>query len=257
MKQFIQPATEVSTFVKRIVLLEDDRNIDHSLPFFASGYPGIVFSETDEAMLLQPFNKLLSNFFLFGQTIEPIQIQIRGAYKMVVFQLYPFATRLLLGIDPATINDACVDLTEVAYVDTKGTIEALDHATPDRRIALMSEYVLALIRHSSRQPDNSIKLAISTILKAKGAIRVRDLRERLFITERTFERRFASEIGVTPKQFSRIIQFRSSLAQIEETDYASLTAIAYDNGFSDQSHFIKAFRQFTGATPKEWLSRVD
>ncbi len=35
-----------------------------------------------------------------------------------------------------------------------------------------------------------------------------------------------------------------------DADYASLTDIGFDSGFSDQSHFIRSFKKYTGKTPK-------
>ena len=72
----------------------------------------------------------------------------------------------------------------------------------------------------------------------------------LKLNERTLERRFLNEVGLSPKQFSKIIQFQLSLEQLTLKDFTKLTDIVYENGFADQSHFIKVFKAFTGKTPK-------
>ncbi|GAA5023839.1 hypothetical protein GCM10011506_06970 [Marivirga lumbricoides] len=252
----IEKDSRIAPFIKEIILLESDRCFDHKLPFYADGYPGIMYSETDSGVRLLPANKTLPIFFLYGQTIEPIELQIKGAYKLIVFQLYPFATRLLLGINPKDINDECYDLANVKNVDTKATISQLIIENTNKQIQIISDYVLELVKNSSVNPDNAIKLAVSTIINTRGVLLIKELRKHLFITERTFERRFAKEIGVTPKQFANIIQFSFSLNQIKESDYTSFTNIAYENGFADQSHFIRTFKKFTGATPKEMLPKI-
>jgi AraC-like DNA-binding protein len=35
--------------------------------------------------------------------------------------------------------------------------------------------------------------------------------------------------------------------------FNNLTDIAYDNGFADQSHFIRSFKEFTQITPNDYL----
>jgi len=252
----IERDNRITPFIKEIYLLESSNNCDHKLPFYADGYPGIMYSETQVAIKLLPINKLLPNYFLYGQTIEPIELEIQGAYKLIVFQLYPFATRLLLGINPKEINDACYDLMQIKDIQTDKTISCLIKENTKKQIEIISDYILELVKKSSSNLDNSIKLAISTIIDSKGKIQIRQLREQLFITERTFERRFRKEIGVTPKQFAKIIQFSFSLNQIQESDYNELTDIAYDNGFADQSHFIRSFKKYTGETPREVLSKM-
>ncbi len=71
------------------------------------------------------------------------------------------------------------------------------------------------------------------------------------MTERTMERRFTAAVGVTPKQFARIVQFQSSLNHLSDATHARLVDAAYTYGFADQSHFIRTFKRYTGRTPSE------
>jgi len=254
--KIIEKDNRITPFIKEIFLLENDSSLQHNLPFYADGYPGIMYSETQDGVLMLPVNKILPNFFLYGQTIEPVELQIKGKYKIIVFQLYPFATRLLLGIDPKEINDECYDLSQVKSIDTRQTVSQIVLTNTDKQIQIIADYILELVKYSSIDTDNSIKLAVSTIINTKGTLQIKQLREQLFITERTFERRFTKEIGVTPKQFAKIVQFSFSINQIKESDYTKLTSIAYENGFADQSHFIRTFKKYTGSTPKEMRSKM-
>ena len=246
----------IAPFIKDILILNDDRNKEHRLPFYADGYPGIIYSQTENDVLLMPSNRELSDFYLYGQTIDPIEMVIDGPYKILLFQLYPFATRLLIGVDPKKLNDDCYDLKKIQGVNTIETISRLKASNTDAQIRIISDFILELLKQSSTSYDNVIKFAVTTIINSKGTIPIRKLRDQLFITERTFERRFAKEIGVTPKQFAKITQFSFSLNHIQESDYTSLTNVAYDNNFSDQSHFIRTFKRYTGHTPKEILVRL-
>ncbi|WP_375560170.1 helix-turn-helix domain-containing protein [Bernardetia sp. OM2101] len=252
----LEKENRIAPFIKEIILLESDSHSQHNLPFYADGYPGIMYSETEKGVKLLPVNKILPKFFLYGQTIEPIELLIEGTYKLIVFQLYPFATRLLLGIDPKDINDECYDLSQVKNIETTKIVSLIEPANTKKQVEIISNYVLKLVKNSSIDSDNSIKLAVSTIINTKGTLPIKELRDQLFITERTFERRFLKEIGVTPKQFAKIIQFSFSLNQIQESNYTKLTNVAYENGFADQSHFIRTFKKYTGATPKELLQKI-
>jgi AraC-like DNA-binding protein len=115
-------------------------------------------------------------------------------------------------------------------------------------------YFLFVFRISSQKEkiDFSIQQAIQLIINNNGQQTIKELREVLHISERTFERRFAAQVGVTPKQFSKIIQFQLSLNDVAENDYAKLTDVVYKNGFAGQSHFIRVFKAFTGKTPKKF-----
>ena len=253
-----QPKTTIAPFVRNILLMENVEDRFHEIPIYADGFPGIMYSETDHPVHLLPRDKELSPFFLYGQTIEPIILTVQGPYKFVVLQLFPFAARLLLGVDPKVLNDDCYDLRQVEGVNTASTLADLEAvAETEVQTRLMTTYIEELIKHSSHNPDHRIKMAVNMILKANGQVSVKDLRRDLYITERTFERSFAREIGVTPKQFARIIQFKHSLNQLSERDYLSLSEVGHESGFADQSHFIRTFKRFAGKTPKEFLREIE
>ncbi len=70
---------------------------------------------------------------------------------------------------------------------------------------------------------------------------------------RQFERRFKEYSGFSPKLFSRITRFQSSLDSFGNKD-KSLTDIAYDCDYYDQSHFINDFKEFSGYHPSQYFS---
>ena len=211
-----------------------------------------MYSETNHGVFLQPGNRELSDFYLYGQTIEPIELSVRGPFKMIMFQLYPFAVRLLLGINPKELNDECYDLLKLDNINTKHTIDKLIRMSKTSlQVDVITSFLHELVKNSSANADYRIKLAVNLIISSKGNITIKKVRENLYIAERTFERHFTKEIGVTPKQFAKIIQFNFSIDQLSEKDYVSLTEISYKSGFSDQSHFIRTFKRFVGKTPKE------
>ena len=248
----------INPYVKDIYYMENkDEKAFVQLPFYADGFPGIVYSKSENTFHLQPRNKTLSSFYLYGQTIDPMSLDVKGSFELIVFKLYPFAVKLLLAINPKELNDDCYNLNKIERVNTSETVNALDNEIDiDKKVQLMSDYILRLVEVASRDSDSRIKLATNLIINSKGKLSIKVVRDQLFITERTFERNFFKEISVTPKQFSKIIQFSTSLNQISEDDYYNLTEISYDNGFSDQSHFIRTFKKFTGKTPKEYQKQL-
>jgi len=74
-----------------------------------------------------------------------------------------------------------------------------------------------------------------------------------FLSERQFERQFRKFSGFSPKLFSRIVRFQSALTQYGNNE-KSLTEIALETGYYDQSHFIHDFKEFSGYHPKQYFS---
>ena len=79
---------------------------------------------------------------------------------------------------------------------------------------------------------------------------VKDFCDKSGINIKYLERLFFKYTGVSPKVFSRITRFqRVSREMLYNRNYNSLTELAYDSGYYDQTHFIKEFREFSEVTP--------
>ena len=125
-------------------------------------------------------------------------------------------------------------------------------STLEERIEIISGLLLFYLEKKKKDLDYKICQAINLIIATKGQDNIHTIAKKSGLNIRTFERRFLTEAGLTPKTFAKIIQFQASLNQLTVKDYTKLTDIVYENGFSDQSHFIRVFKAFTGKTPKSF-----
>lgn len=244
------PDQSISLFVKNILIFEESgSNSKTVLPFFADGFPGILFHESD-GLIVSPHNKKMPSLFLYGQTIKPVELIISGNFTIIVFQLYPFVLKSLFQVEPQSLNDDCYDLgllkNNLGHETSKQLYSARNLKL---RIEIITSLLNSLFLSKQEKLDLPIARAIQTIVNKKGKLTIKEVYSNLHLTERTFERRFYRSVGVSAKQFSKMIQFQQSLEQLGENDYNRLTDIVYANGFADQSHFIKVFKAFTGKTP--------
>ncbi|RYY69813.1 MAG: AraC family transcriptional regulator [Chitinophagaceae bacterium] len=253
----IIPDKLISLFVKSILVFEEqDKKQKTILPFFADGYPGLIFQETSNGLLVNPHNKLMPAFFLYGQTIHPIELEMTGAYKLIVFQLYPFVLKSFFNVEPKDLNDNCYNLDQVEGNKGIETVLELKEAQHFKdRVEIITSFLLSLFENKQKELDLTIAGGIKQIINRKGQLNIEELYKELHLTERTFERRFFKSVGVNAKQFAKIIQFQHSFEQLTLKDYTKLTDIVYANGFADQSHFIRVFKAFTGKTPLAFKSQ--
>jgi AraC-like DNA-binding protein len=127
--------------------------------------------------------------------------------------------------------------------------EKLAAATTDKqRIRVVEQFLLTQLKDI--KTDKLVVEAVKMIYESKGTIRIKELNERLLISQSPFEKRFRKVVGTTAKKFASIVRFNSVLDNLNETK--TLTEICYENNFFDQAHFIKYFKQFTGDTPEKF-----
>jgi alpha-L-fucosidase len=71
---------------------------------------------------------------------------------------------------------------------------------------------------------------------------------------RAFERRFHARYHCTPQHYIRHLRVRQSCHELVFSQ-KSLSEIAVESGFADQSHFNREFRRFLGETPGNYRKR--
>jgi AraC-like DNA-binding protein len=127
--------------------------------------------------------------------------------------------------------------------------ERLAVANTDKlRIKIVEQFLISQLKDI--QTDKLIIEAVKLIYQSNGTIRIKELNEKLFISQSPFEKRFRKVVGTTAKKFASIVRFNAVLDNLSETK--TLTEICYENNFFDQAHFIKDFKQFTGDTPENF-----
>jgi AraC-like DNA-binding protein len=117
-----------------------------------------------------------------------------------------------------------------------------------QRINIVERFLLSQLKDI--QADKLIIEAVKIIYQSKGTIRIKELSEKLLISQSPLEKRFRRLVGTTPKKFASITRFNSVLNNMGGNK--SLTEICYENNFFDQAHFIRDFKQYTDDTPENF-----
>ena len=247
----VEPDKKIAFIVKNILVFEAETNNETVLSFFADGYPGMMYQQTENGMLAQPQNKKMPLLFIYGQTIKPVELIMQGSYKLIAFQLYPFVLKSFFNVQAETLNDDCYDVSEAK--DGDKILDTLANKNNiQKQIEIITTYLYDLFEEKKSELDLTVRKAIQVILDNGGQVLIKELFKKLHVTERTFERRFLNEVGILPKQFCQVVQFQQSLEQLRSKEYLKLTDIVYGNGYADQSHFIRVFKAYTGNTPKKF-----
>ena len=154
------------------------------------------------------------------------------------------------------ISDIADQIVSIEYVfgQSAKTLECQISKTenPYEKIKLLESY---LIRLQPKYVNSTVERAISQIHQSNGLIKIYDLIDEMKIAKSTLERNFTKKIGLSPKSFVNICRVNYSINHYLKYPSISLTQLAYQFDYFDQSHFIKTFKKYTGSTPANYFSK--
>lgn len=99
-----------------------------------------------------------------------------------------------------------------------------------------------------RTGDLSAMVALNRgIERLRAGMAVKDLCKELGLSPYLFRKLFLRNVGLTPKRYFGIERFRVALARLSPG--ASLSEVAFEAQFSDQSHMTREINRFASTTP--------
>jgi len=247
------PPPAIDAYVSSILVIQHpDKAKNFELPLFANGSPTIVFHDAPSVS----GTASLSNLSLYGQTVAPTRLVFNDAFTMIAYFLHPHALLSLFKLEAQELADIYIgedNWLEASAVRLEARL--LNEKDTNGRLQLLNDFIFA--RSRSNQPDRrKVAFATEAIKRNPRSDSLSYLKSALNITERSLQRLFEANVGISPRMYQRIMQFHMAFQQLNRYDFSNLTDLAFENGFADQSHFIRVFKEFTGLTPTQYLQKM-
>jgi AraC-like DNA-binding protein len=168
-------------------------------------------------------------------------------------QLRPGAAQILFGVDADALSGQHTSLESLWGAAAASMRDRLATARSIEERLDIFECLLA-----ERLPlVRGLHPAVAEALhQFKTVTSVGEVVKRTGYSHRRFIELFTKAVGLTPKAYCRVRRFRSVLRRARVDDGRSLIELAGAGGYSDQSHFTREFRDFSGVTPGEYLERA-
>lgn len=102
-------------------------------------------------------------------------------------------------------------------------------------------------------PEQELAKQITQLIWTNhGNIRIRDLEEKTTYSGRYLQEVAGRNVGIPPKQMCRQIRFQNALRLLQSVQNVNLSLAAQMLGYSDQAHFSKEFKAFSGLSPSQF-----
>lgn len=213
------------------------------------GYPELIVHYGDPYEInLSGVWECQEKLLLAGQIRNHFFLRNTGSSGMLGIKLQPTALYEMFGMAMSEVTDRVVPL----YPEVQ---HALGITAPRGRgdcqeiIHVIEENLKA---HAVMVKGSAVRKAVDFLREQHGMVGIRQLCDVAGVGERHLERMFKQQVGLSPKRYSRILRIGHIFELVQKKDF-SWAQVAAKAGFTDQSHFIKNFQEFTGEDPAKYL----
>jgi AraC-like DNA-binding protein len=221
---------------------------EHIIP---NGIIEFIFNFSDGSPMLAQMGDRqfhLSNCFVNGFNTVPVQLHLPERQVFFGIQFQPMAVKKILGIPAGEFSDRIVDLALLDSAFHSLWHQLADQNSFDRRITVLSEWMEKKL--TDWQPREKM---INNFLSGidQHDLSVTELAQSLCYSPRQLSRKMAEATGMNTEEILLYKKYLHAVNLIHHTDL-SLTKIAYQSHFFDQSHFVKSFKTYARMTPGEY-----
>ncbi|MGX1930170.1 AraC family transcriptional regulator [Flagellimonas sp. 2504JD4-2] len=177
--------------------------------------------------------------------------------EMMVLVLKPGAGFPLTNRNVSKFTNQVIPAEQVFGTDILKLLQELKlPSKPQKKFLAIENWLDGQLREDDFYLE-VIRYSIEAIEESPTQINLGELSEKLGYSQKQFIQLFKKYVGLTPKQFHRIVRFNQILTAVENKEKISWTVVAADCGYFDQAHFIKDFQSFSGINPKKYLSDIE
>lgn len=190
---------------------------------------------------------------IHGQSRHFRNFSVNGDFGIFGVYLYPFALPLLFSCAATDMTDQMVGLYDFLGSEGNRISDQMMLARDDaERVRLITAFLEKRLEQL-RSVKPGVLESVRAVIHAECQLNVQQLATQSSLSMRQFERVFKTYSGLSPKLFQRINRFQAAIAAYPQKR-RTLTEIAYECGYYDQSHFIHDFKTFSGHHPRTFFT---
>lgn len=183
-----------------------------------------------------------------GQLTQPLILSAPGPAAVVGLRLHAFAARAFLQQSADVATDKRIDAA-VLFGEAGERLARDVLAAPDVAAVVDLAQDFAELRLNGAALDDDVRAHAEALVSDGEAEAPKN------VSERQWQRRFKTEVGVSPRMLQSVLRFRRVFDAIEHPETSGWIEAALAAGYFDQPQMARDFRRFVGCTAREWAAQ--
>jgi len=184
-------------------------------------------------------------------TMRSPQVFVPGKREYFGIRLYQDEFMSLMNCSPEEIAGSAADLDSIPMIRSyRQQLSMAGNFT--QRVQVLQSFMEKELPCSPDHKEELLQQIKSSILENGGRESVGEIEAQFHYSARYINRIFQEKMALSVKEYSEIVHLQRILFRIKEHSYTSLTDLAMEEGYYDQAHFTRKFREYTHMTPLEY-----
>lgn len=256
--QTAYPSPALAPFIKKYWAMENclpagEKHIQRIVP---SGLPELIFYFGKRPEITSSEKSIPENACVSGQQTRFYDLQVSGKLSLFSILFQPHGAAQIFDVPINQLFGQNVPLIFFANNEATDLETKLQETnTFQEKVAIAEKFLLARLKNYYKHHEfKRINFCLSEINRTKGVVSTEKLSEVTCLSRKQFERNFSAFVGTSPRQFLKTVRFQNALHTKFKQKSLSLTRLAFDCGYYDQSHMINDFKSLSGYTPGEYFA---
>lgn len=254
----ITPEPPLDDFVTSIVYYRDFK-VEHTKDkFLPDCTTNLVINLLDEPRYIYDNFTLdvkqeCKEVWFSGMQTEYLTISSDNESEMMVITFKPGASFSLIQQSLEQFNNKVIPAKDIFGENILSVRSAIiSNSDADKKIEIAKSWLVSSL---GKLPFEGIviKQIVEEMQLSSESLNIKDVAVRSGYSQKQFIHLFKKYVGLTPKQFHRIVRFNELLNAIFKKEKVDWAGVANEFGYYDQAHFIKDFQAFSGHNPKKYI----